>query len=86
MPVYVFERVKRHMTKYVPCRGCGRPLRRSATFEQTINPFNKGADGVPKTREQIGAELDDQVKGWYPANDICRTCEILVHRPIGGIS
>lgn len=86
MTTYIFERVTRHVTKSVPCRGCSRALRRSTTLGQTINPFNKTADGAMKTREQITAELDDEANGWYPLNDICRTCEIKAHKPLGGIS
>ncbi|MGH9251976.1 MAG: hypothetical protein ACRD0W_21030, partial [Acidimicrobiales bacterium] len=56
-----YEAVKRTVTKAVPCAVCGRKIRRQRTFQQTINPFNKGADGVVKTRAQIWAELG--VKG-----------------------
>lgn len=86
MPSYIFERVTRHVTKSVPCRGCGRMLRRSTTLGQTINPFNKNADGTPKNREQIADELEHKEKDWYPLNDICRTCEIAAHKPIGRLS
>jgi len=79
MPTYKFERVTRYVTKYVKCRGCSARLKRSATLGQTINPFNKGANGVPKTRLQIVLELEDEAGTWYPANDICRKCDNLAH-------
>lgn len=34
------------------------------TFYQTINPFNVNADGVPKTRQEIYAELNEEIRRW----------------------
>ncbi len=74
MTRYTFEEVTRHVTKRVPCRVCRKPLGRSAILSQTINPFNLDADGQPKTRDQIRAELKAKAERWHPANDICRGC------------
>jgi hypothetical protein len=38
--------------------------RQQKTFSQTLNPFNKAADGTPKTREQIMAELREEADRW----------------------
>lgn len=74
MATYKFEEVTRPVTKRVPCRVCGVKLGRSTILSQTINPWNKGADGQPKTREQIRAELKQQAETWHPTNDIHRAC------------
>ena len=74
MATYTFDKVTHHVTKRVPCRRCGKKLGRSTILSQTINPFNKGADGQPKTREQIRAELRAEAETWYPTNDIHAGC------------
>lgn len=35
----------------------GKKRQETRKFWQTINPFNKGADGLPKTRDQILKEI-----------------------------
>ena len=75
MPTYIYERVTRPVTKTVPCRGCGKKLKRSTTLGQTISPFNRGEGGTPKTYEQIVAELREEAATWHPYNDICATCD-----------
>lgn len=75
MPTYTYQRVTRPVAKTVPCRGCGKKLKRSATLEQTVNPFNKNGDGTVKTYEQIVAELREEAAAWHPGNDICPTCD-----------
>lgn len=69
-----FEEVTRPVTKRVDCRVCGKKITRSTTLSQTISPFNKGADGQPKTREEIRAELKAQAGTWQPRNDIHADC------------
>ncbi|KKN71798.1 hypothetical protein LCGC14_0417580 [marine sediment metagenome] len=41
----VYESVKEHRAKSSKCPFCRKPVRRSMTFEHTINPFNKNEDG-----------------------------------------
>lgn len=74
MPTYRFEEVTHPVTKRVPCRVCRKPLGRSTILSQTINPFNKNADGTQKTRNQIRAELRAEAETWHPTNDIHRGC------------
>lgn len=74
MPTYKFEEVTHPVTKRVPCRVCGVKLGRSTILSQTINPFNKNADGTQKTREQIRVELKKKAERWHPSNDIHRAC------------
>jgi hypothetical protein len=42
----------------------GRRRQETRTFMQTVNPFNKNADGTVKTREQILAELHAERSAW----------------------
>lgn len=42
----------------------GKRRQQTKTFMQTVNPFNKNADGTRKTREQIYAELMNERKEW----------------------
>lgn len=75
MTRYVFERVERRATKRVKCAGgCGKLQPRARTFYQTINPFNKRADGLPKTRQDILAELEVEARNWQSDPERCNTC------------
>lgn len=61
-----FEPIRSTWTKSGLCPVCGRRVRRSKTFEQTLNPFNRNALGEPKTRDQIWDELRDKGRAWVP--------------------
>jgi len=74
MTITTYERVEYWTEKTVPCRVCGKKLKRSTTLGQTINPWNRDADGNIKNRYQIRAELKEQAKTWHPTNDIHRAC------------
>lgn len=74
MTITNFERVEYWIERVVPCRVCGKKLKRATTLGQTINPWNTNPDGTVKNRYQIRAELKEQAKTWHPANDIHRAC------------
>ncbi|MEU7338638.1 hypothetical protein [Streptomyces sp. NPDC007074] len=75
MPTYRFQEVPLYAKKSVTCAGgCGKTLRRQKKFAQTLNPFNKGADGRPKTTRQIHAELSEKAKQWQVAPETCDSC------------
>lgn len=60
---YVFEVVSHSVTKrWVDAAGKKRQQTRK--FEQTINPYNRAADGLPKSREQIRVEIYAQGEAW----------------------
>ncbi len=42
----------------------GKKRQQTRKFFQTINPFNKGADGLPKSRDQIMSELQAEKAAW----------------------
>lgn len=78
MTVYRFEEVKRTAKKRVPCQGdgCKKRLNRQTTFMQTINPFNKNADGEVKSYSEIWRELGVKCKEWEADLDgfYCNGC------------
>ena len=52
-----FEPVRLRQSVGYKCTSCGKPLTRVVCVEYTVNPFNKNADGVPKTREEVRADV-----------------------------
>ena len=50
---------------------CGRRVRRSRRFYQTLNPWNKNAAGAPKSQAEILAECREQFVAWFRTNDPC---------------
>lgn len=70
-----FEVVKIRGEKNLPCPKCGRKVKRSATFEQTMNPWNVKADGTPKTRLDIFAELKAEREAWEAQPVLCSRCK-----------
>jgi hypothetical protein len=70
-----FNEVAIRPTKTVKCAGgCGRRLKRTTKIFQTINPFNKTADGAIKTREDIYTELYAKATAWKAEPEICKHC------------
>mgnify|MGYP001570037263 CR=1 FL=1 len=67
---YVFETVKFGVSKTGKC-SCGKRLKRSATFSQTLNPWNKRVDGTPKTRGDIQDELAAEAQEWKKLPVFC---------------
>lgn len=67
---YRFVEVKYPVSKSVPCAVCGKKIRRSTSFTQTINPFNKHKTGPNagqvKTRGEIWQELAAEAEAWQP--------------------
>lgn len=48
------------------CPVCGKNTTRRKTFEHTINPFNKNADGQPKTYDEVRAAVNAEANAWRP--------------------
>lgn len=70
-----FEEVSRWAEKTVKCAKCGKKIRRQRTFSQSINPWNKTADGRVKRRDDIIAELGAEIEKWKAEPELCRKCE-----------
>ena len=47
----------------------GKQRQETRKFFQTVNPFNKDAGGLPKTREQILREVMQERDEWLQANE-----------------
>lgn len=70
-----FNEVSIQGNKTVKCaRACGQSLKRSLKFWQTLSPFNKNADGKPKTRDEIQGELKAERSKWLTEPEICKRC------------
>lgn len=71
MTIINFEKVQVGSKKICKCLECGKKLKRAATFEQTINPFNKNIRGEIKTRGEIFMELTAEAEKWKPEVNSC---------------
>lgn len=47
----------------------GKRRQRTKKFWQTISPFNRNADGLQKTREEIQREIERESVLWNPAEE-----------------
>ena len=47
----------------------GKKRQQTKEFWQTVNPFNRGPDGQPKTSDQILMELKVERDRWLSAHD-----------------
>jgi len=70
-----FEKVVFKASKSVKCKSCGGQVKRQKTFSQTMNPFNKSHDGLPKMKNQINIELKDEAIKWKTKSEVCRFCK-----------
>jgi hypothetical protein len=70
--------VIKHSTKVTGrCTKCGKRRTRTVIKEQTVNPFNRNADGTIKTREEIHEAVWAEVAAEADAlqkDFICATC------------
>lgn len=59
---------------------CGRVFQKTITECQTVNPYNRGKDGQPKTADQIKFEIDSAVdiksKAWLSGEGYCIHCRL----------
>lgn len=74
MTRYVFEEVPYRATKSVRCSTCDKPVRRSRTFTQTVNPWNVTEAGEPKTRGQVYAAVVVEGVAWTKEPELCAPC------------
>jgi hypothetical protein len=74
MTIYRFEAVTLTGQKTVKCDNCGKWLRRQRTFQQTLNPYNKNAQGELKSRREMNAELNKAIAAWRMEPETCQGC------------
>lgn len=70
-----FEVVSRARTKSGKCRVCGKACTRKERVEQTLNPFNKDANGRVKDYATIVRELNEHLEGWLAEPIVHARCE-----------
>lgn len=63
-----FEEVKTKRTKV--WKENGKRRQKTKTFSQTLNPFNKNAEGNIKTREEILVEINAEADAWMNNGDL----------------
>jgi hypothetical protein len=73
--VTTYDPVRRAASKSLPCPVCGKKLRRTRTFQMTVNPFNKNPDGTVRTIPQIWEALGEQVKAWQAVPETHPKCQ-----------
>jgi hypothetical protein len=70
-----FQVIPMTVRKSVKCSSCGKRIQRQRTFEQTVNPWNKNADGEPKTVQEILEEHRVRAAEWKQEPAKCSQCE-----------
>ena len=61
-----FTKITQLVHKTGRCPKCGARRTRSTTLYQTLNPFNRAANGSPKSAAEIRAELRQEAATWSP--------------------
>lgn len=75
MTTYNFAEVTKRGKKSGKCAVCGKRTTRSITITNTINPFNKNADGAPKSYDEVLADVTAKRDGWLANPVMHKTCE-----------
>lgn len=70
-----FDEVSRQSTRKGECSVCHKKRTVTRKFFQTINPFNKNAEGEVKGRSEIEKELSAQSVAWHNEPLVCKGCE-----------
>ena len=63
---HTFHEIVARRTKSGPCPVCGKRVRRSQTFSETVNPFNRNEDGTPKSPAEVRASVNRKADAWEP--------------------
>lgn len=72
---HTFSEIGSSWSKSGICPACGKPAKRSKKFCQTQNPFNRAADGSPKSIKQIHEENAARAKAWQAEPTYHAGCE-----------
>ena len=57
-----FEEIKRKQTIKLQCAKCKKVFKRVISKSATVNPFNKNADGQPKTSHEVSIQVSEEVQ------------------------
>lgn len=66
MPRYVFDEVTVRRAETGKCSRCGKRVRRTARFTNTVSPFNKTPLGTVKTPAEVRADVQQLAAAWVP--------------------
>lgn len=83
MVMISFQQVKLSGSKSGTCPTCGKKVTRRKTVTQTVNPFNRNADGVPKTQEEVQASVREALKAWKEQPAYHAKCERSLSQYLG---
>ena len=64
------SRITRSVFKTAWCPVCGRTTQRMKTFGGVVSRFNRHADGRPKTRREVLAEIAQEADQWQRDPDL----------------
>lgn len=65
--ITTYQRVRVQQQREGYCPICGGKVTRSKTFEQTVNPWNRNADGTPKTAREVLIAVQAVAAEWHPS-------------------
>lgn len=63
---YRFKAIKAWREKSGKCPVCGKRVVRKATFEHTVNPFNKNEQGEIKYESEVRRDVNIEADLWEP--------------------
>ena len=66
MSAHHFQRVSATFDKSGECPVCEKRVRRSRTYSQTVNPFNRNEDGTVKTSYEVWLAVRAEGEAWQP--------------------
>lgn len=64
-----YDVVKAGATRKGSCIVCGKKMSRSRTFSQTVSPFNRDENRVPKSYDEVLKAVREQALAWNPKPD-----------------
>lgn len=74
MTVTTFQRVTARAERKGRCPICDKPVKRTATFEMTVSPFNKHKDGPltgqVRTPREVLAAVQEKAANWAPPPEL----------------
>lgn len=76
----VFEEIKHTEVRQGHCSACGGPTNRQRTFNRTVNPTNRRADGTIKTANEVREDVLALARAWHPNHDHQNCPEIRMER------
>ena len=61
-----FPEIVARRTKSGSCPVCGKRVRRSQTFSETVNPFNRNEGGTLKSPAEVRVSVNKEADAWVP--------------------